>query len=106
VAPDPKNPMNDKSTMNKVLQYMAYARPAVLFDLTEGHRAAGDAALYARPNDPSDFAAKILQLLESDALRRELGQRGRRRIEEELNWEREKAALLDAYRAALGPDLP
>ena len=103
VAPDPKNPMNDKSTMNKVLQYMAYARPVVLFDLTEGRRAAGDAALYAKPNDPADFAAKILQLLESDALRHDLGQRGRRRIEEELNWECEKIALLDAYRAALGP---
>jgi glycosyltransferase involved in cell wall biosynthesis len=102
VAPDPKNPMNDKSTMNKVLQYMAYARPVVLFDLAEGRRAAGDAALYARPNDPADFAAKILQLLDSEPLRRELGQRGRRRIQEELNWEREKLTLLDAYRAALG----
>lgn len=103
VAPDPKNPMNDKSTMNKVLQYMAYARPVVLFDLTEGRRAAGAAALYARPNDSADFAAKILQLLESEPLRRELGQRGRRRIEEEVNWDREKIVLLDAYRAALRP---
>jgi glycosyltransferase involved in cell wall biosynthesis len=104
VAPDPKNPMNDKSTMNKVLQYMAYERPVVLFELTEGRRAAGDAALYARPNDSADFAAKVLQLLESEPLRRELGQRGRRRIEEELNWDREKIVLLDAYRAALRPD--
>ncbi len=103
VAPDPKNPMNDKSTMNKVLQYMAYARPVVLFDLTEGRRAAADAALYARPNDPADFAAKILQLLESPSLREELGRRGRRRIEEELNWDKEKIALLEAYRTALGP---
>lgn len=102
VAPDPKNPMNDKSTMNKVLQYMACSRPVVLFDLTEGRRAAADAALYARPNDPADFAEKILQLLDSEPLRRELGHHGRRRIEENLNWEREKIALLDAYRAALG----
>jgi glycosyltransferase involved in cell wall biosynthesis len=105
VAPDPKNPMNDRSTMNKVLQYMAYGRPVVLFDLTEGRRAAGDAALYARPNDPADFAAKILQLLDSEALRHELGERGRRRIEAELNWEREKSALLEAYRRTLGGNL-
>ncbi|HEV2425922.1 MAG TPA: glycosyltransferase family 4 protein [Terriglobia bacterium] len=103
VAPDPKNPMNDKSTMNKVLQYMAYSRPVVLFDLTEGRRAAGDAALYACPNDPADFAAQILRLLDAEPLRRELARRGRRRIEENLNWEREKIALLDAYRAALQP---
>jgi glycosyltransferase involved in cell wall biosynthesis len=101
VAPDPKNPMNDKSTMNKVLQYMAYGRPVVLFDLTEGRRAAGDAALYARPNDPADFAEKILQLLDSEPLRLELGQRGRRRLEENLNWEREKATLLAAYQTVL-----
>jgi len=103
VAPDPKNPMNDKSTMNKVLQYMAYSRPVVLFDLTEGRRAAGNAALYARPNDPADFADKTLELLDSEPLRRELGRRGRRRIEESVNWDREKVALLAAYRVALTP---
>lgn len=103
VAPDPKNPMNDKSTMNKILEYMAYARPVVLFDLTEGRRSAGDAALYAQPNDPADFAAKILTLLNSETLRHHLGQAGRRRIEELLNWEIEKQSLLAAYAKALEP---
>ena len=101
VAPDPKNPMNDKSTMNKILEYMAYARPVVLFDLTEGRRSAGDAALYARPNDPLDFAEQILKLLDSELLRRQLGELGRQRIEEKLNWEIEKKALLAAYETAL-----
>jgi glycosyltransferase involved in cell wall biosynthesis len=106
VAPDPKNPMNDKSTMNKILQYMAYGRPVVLFDLTEGRRAAGNAALYARPNDPADFAARILELLDSETLRTELGRRGRQRIEECFNWDRDKAVLLEAYRVALGEHAP
>jgi len=101
VAPDPLNPMNDKSTMNKILEYMAFGRPVVLYDLTEGRRSAGDAALYARPNDPVDFAEQILKLLDSESLRHELGGRGRRRIEEGLNWEIEKKALLEAYQAAL-----
>jgi glycosyltransferase involved in cell wall biosynthesis len=101
VAPDPRNPMNDKSTMNKILEYMAYGRPVVLYDLTEGRRSAGDAALYARPNDPVDFAEQILKLLDSESLRRDLGARGRQRIEEGLNWEIEKKTLLDAYEAAL-----
>ncbi|MFB3922080.1 MAG: glycosyltransferase family 4 protein [Terriglobia bacterium] len=100
-APDPKNPMNDKSTMNKILEYMAYARPVVLFDLTEGRRSAGDAGLYARPNDPLDFAEQIYKLLDSEPLRRQLGEVGRRRIEEKLNWEIEKRSLLAAYEAAL-----
>lgn len=101
VAPDPKNSMNDKSTMNKILEYMAFGRPVVLYDLTEGRRSAGDAALYARPNDPVDFAELILRLLDSEGLRRELGERGRNRIEGQLNWEIEKKSLLAAYQTAL-----
>ena len=100
VAPDPPNPMNDKSTMNKILEYMAYGRPVVLYDLTEGRRSAGDAALYARPNDPRHFAQQILSLLDSEPLRRQLGACGRQRIEERLNWEVEKKALLAAYETA------
>ena len=101
VAPDPKTPLNDQSTKNKIFEYMAYARPVVLFDLVEGRRQAGDAALYARPNDPADFAARILALLDSEPLRRELGARGRKRIEERFNWKMEQAALLAAYEVAL-----
>jgi glycosyltransferase involved in cell wall biosynthesis len=101
VAPDRATPMNDKSTMNKILEYMAFGLPVVLFDLTEGRRSAGDAALYARNDDPKDFAHKLRTLLDSKTLRAELGARGRKRIEEELNWEREKRALLEAYAAAL-----
>ena len=103
VAPDPKNAMNDKSTMNKILEYMGYGLPVVLYDLTEGRRSAADAALYACPNDPIDFAEKLLTLLDSEALRRELGQRGRKRIEESFNWETDKQVLLKAYETALKP---
>jgi glycosyltransferase involved in cell wall biosynthesis len=101
VAPDPLNPMNDKSTMGKILEYMAFGMPVVLFELTEGRRSAADAALYARPNDPVDFAEKVLALLDSESLRRELGERGRRRIVEQFNWEIDRHALLQAYEVAL-----
>jgi glycosyltransferase involved in cell wall biosynthesis len=101
VAPDPATPMNDKSTMNKILEYMAYGLPVVLYDLTEGRRAAAGGALYARPNDPEDFAGQILKVLDSESLRRQLGAAGRRRIEESLNWESEKRSLLEAYATAL-----
>lgn len=102
VAPDPATPMNDKSTMNKILEYMVFGLPVVLYDLTEGRRSAADTALYARNDDPEDFARQILKLLEQDELRAQLGARGRRRIEESLNWENEKRELLKAYAAALG----
>jgi glycosyltransferase involved in cell wall biosynthesis len=101
VSPDPPTPMNDKSTMNKILEYMAYGLPVVLYNLAEGRCSAADAALYARNGDTEDFAQKILTLLESESLRGELGARGRKRIEESLNWDNEKPNLLEAYATAL-----
>jgi glycosyltransferase involved in cell wall biosynthesis len=101
VSPDPLNPLNDKSTMIKVLEYMAFSRPIVMYDLMEGRRTAGDAALYARPDDPIDFAEKIEQLLESESIRRKLGERGRKRTEEGLNWQAQSLKLLDAYELVL-----
>jgi glycosyltransferase involved in cell wall biosynthesis len=101
VAPDPKNPMNDNSTMIKIFEYMAFGLPVVLFDLKEGRRAAGQAALYATPNDTRDFSNQITRLLDSKELREELGICGRKRIENKLNWENEKISLLQAYETAL-----
>ncbi len=101
VAPDPKTPMNDNSTMIKIFEYMAFALPVVLFDLKEGRHVAGPAALYASPNDPIDFAQQVIRLLDSQELRQKLGACGRKRIEEGLNWESEKLTLLRAYSAVL-----
>jgi len=101
VAPDPKTPMNDNSTMIKIFEYMAFSLPVVLFDLKEGRRTAGPAALYALPNDPIDFTNQMSKLLNCSELRRQLGTCGRKRIEESLNWESEKMTLLRAYSAVL-----
>lgn len=101
VSPDPKTPMNDNSTMIKVFEYLAFGLPVVLFDLKEGRRAAGPAALYATPNDPIDFANQVTKLLNNGELRDQLGAFGRKRIEESLNWDSERATLLRAYSAAL-----
>lgn len=101
VAPDPKNAMNDKLTMVKILEYMAFGLPVVLFDLEEGRRIAGQAGLYATPNDPVDFAEQIATLLDSPDRMAIMGAAGRKRIESELNWGLEKESLLRAYEAAL-----
>jgi glycosyltransferase involved in cell wall biosynthesis len=97
VNPDRFNVMNDLSTMNKVLEYMAMAKPIVQFDLTEGRVSAGDASLYAKPNDPIDFAAKIIQFLDDDVRRHRAGQIGRHRIETELAWHHQAPKLIEAY---------
>jgi glycosyltransferase involved in cell wall biosynthesis len=97
LAPDPKNAMNDISTMNKVMEYMTLEKPLVQFDLTEGRASAGEAALYARANDPLDFAAKIAELIDDPALRARLGKLGRARVLAELSWAHSAPALLAAY---------
>jgi len=97
VNPDLPNEMNDKSTMNKIMEYMALGKPIVQFDLTEGRVSAGDASLYAAHHDVPDFAAKIVQLADDAALRERMGQVGRERIETRFEWRHEAPKLLQAY---------
>lgn len=97
VNPDRVNPMNDKSTMNKILEYMAFSKPIVQFDVTEGRWSAGRASLYAAPNDTADMAAKIVSLLDDPALAAQMGALGRARIEAELSWDHQVDALIAAY---------
>jgi glycosyltransferase involved in cell wall biosynthesis len=97
VNPDVANDMNDKSTMNKIMEYMALGKPIVQFDLTEGRVSAQDASLYARRNDPIDLAHKIVALLDDESLRRRMGQAGLERVRDVLAWEHEAPRLLAAY---------
>ena len=97
VNSDRYNAMNDKSTMNKVLEYMALGKPIVQFDLTEGKYSAGEASLYAKRNDAADMAEKIESLLHDPAKRKTMGEYGRQRIMKELSWEHTSKALLDGY---------
>jgi len=98
VNPDVANEMNDKSTMNKIMEYMALAKPIVQFDLSEGRFSAQEASLYARRNDTKDLAEKILLLLDDQVKRKAMGDFGRNRIITELEWKYEEPKLLEAYR--------
>ncbi|RMF41744.1 MAG: glycosyltransferase, partial [Alphaproteobacteria bacterium] len=102
VNPDRVNAMNDLSTMNKILEYMAFEKPIVQFDVTEGRRSAEDASLYAAANDPSDFAAKICELLDDPERRARMGAIGRQRVETALSWDHQVDALIAAYKRAAG----
>jgi glycosyltransferase involved in cell wall biosynthesis len=102
VNPDEYNEMNDKSTMNKVMEYMALGKAIVQFDLTEGRYSAREASLYARKNDAIDFADKILDLIDHPEKREEMGDYGYRRVKNDLEWEYEKENLYKAYRKVFG----
>lgn len=96
-APDKADAYNDKCTMNKIMEYMALGKPVVQYDVTEGRYSAQQASLYAERNDENDFAMKLLELLNDEKLREEMGQIGRKRMKEVLNWRYEKPKLIAAY---------
>ncbi len=97
VSCDPMNPYNHHCTMNKVLEYMAFAKPQVLFDLKEGRASAGEAARYVPETSSIKLAEAIQQTLDDPAGRERLGRLGAERIQGPLSWEKSVAQLLRAY---------
>ncbi len=97
VNPDRVTPMNDLSTMNKIMEYMTLAKPIVQYELKEGRASAADASVYARPNDTVDFAEKIAELLDDPERRAEMGRVGRERVLSALSWAHSVPNLLAAY---------
>ncbi|WP_298174533.1 glycosyltransferase family 4 protein [Novosphingobium sp.] len=101
VNPDRVNPMNDLSTMNKVLEYMAFGKAQVQFAVKEGRVSAGETSLYAEPNNPVSLAAKILELLDNPAQREAMGRAAQQRFHESLSWDHQKPVLIAAYQRAM-----
>ena len=94
IEPAPSNPVNNISTTNKLMDYMALGKPVIGYGLTEQRVTAGEAALYAKSNDPIDMAKQIAVLMENPELRAQMGALGRKRIEEQLAWQHQKERLL------------
>src|SRR5262249_48991732 len=104
VSPDPKNPLNDVSTMNKVLEYMACGRAIVAYDLKEHRESAGEGALYAEPNRVEDLADKIAILLDDRGRRERSGEHHRRPGPAHTAWEHGAGELRRAYEALCRPN--
>lgn len=100
VNPDRVNPMNDKSTMNKILEYMAFSKPIVQFEVTEGRFSAAGASLYARADDTADFADRIAELLADPQRRAAMGAEGYDRVVRLFAWPHQVGALIGAYERA------
>jgi len=101
VVPDPSSAYNDRSTVIKIMEYMALRKPVVAFDLPEHRFTAQNAALYATPNDEIEFARIVAQLMDDPAKRQAMGSIGRARVENELAWSYSVPKLLGVYRTLL-----
>jgi glycosyltransferase involved in cell wall biosynthesis len=102
LSPDPKNPLNDLSTMNKTMEYMSFELPVVAFDLRETRVSAAEAAVYVEPTgsleqDVRDYAKAIVGLIDDEAERTRMGKLGRARVEEELSWFHSERAYIGVY---------
>jgi glycosyltransferase involved in cell wall biosynthesis len=106
LCPDPKNPLNDLSTMNKTMEYMAFSVPVVAFDLRETRISAEDAAVYAVATDVAAFARAIVELLDDEPRRVAMGQLGRARVVDTLAWSHQRNSYLSVYRALAPPTQP
>ena len=102
LSPDPKNPLNDVSTMNKTMEYMAFELPVVAFDLRETRVSAAEAAVYVTPNDIREYAKAIVDLMDDEAARAQLGKLGRARVEDELAWSYQERAYLGVFERVAG----
>lgn len=101
LSADPPGPLNDKSTMNKTLEYMSFELPVVAHDLVETRASAGGAATYAASGDAAGLASSIVELLDDPARQRRMARIGRRRIEEGLSWPHQRRAYVALYRELL-----
>lgn len=102
VCPDPKNPLNDVSTMNKTMEYMAFGLPVVAFDLAETRVSARESAVYVASGDVEAFARAVVDLVDDPARRLEMGRRGRERVVSELAWEHQSPAYLRVFDELVG----
>ena len=102
LSPDPKNPLNDLSTMNKTLEYMAFGIPVVAFDLKETRVSADGSASYVPSGDVAAYARAIVKLLDDDSRRAAMGRTGRLRIEDELGWPHQRDAYVGVYDLLVG----
>jgi glycosyltransferase involved in cell wall biosynthesis len=101
VNPDKPTEMNNLSTMNKIMEYMALKKPVIQYDLKEGKFSAQEASLYAVCGDPTDFADKIMQLVDDRELMIKMGNFGYNRVLNELSWDYEKVKLIAFYNRIL-----
>ncbi len=102
IVPDRLTTFTDRSTMNKAMEYMAYAVPVVGFDLTETRRTIGHTGVLVEAGDVEGLANQILHLLDNVDLRVRLGVEARRRIASDLDWADQARTYVSVFDEFMG----
>jgi glycosyltransferase involved in cell wall biosynthesis len=101
LSPDPTLPLNELSTMTKIMEYMSVGKPIVSFCLKENRYSAGDAALYVENNNSAAFGEGMITLFLDRAQRERMGKYARARVNQVLSWQKQRERLRDAYKYVL-----
>jgi len=78
-----------------LVEAMAMRLPIVASDIPICREICGEAGVYFNPSEPEDLAAKVVLLKNNWALRKQLGQIGRKRAEAQFNCEDHVRRLLE-----------
>ncbi len=102
LCPDMPSPLNNVSTMNKTLEYMAFGLPVVSYDLRETRVSAAEAAFYAPEATIESFAATLVSALADESARILAGEIGRQRIDSVLAWRHQQPNYVGVYQELVG----
>ncbi len=97
LAPDLKTPLNDVSTHNKTMEYMAYALPVVSFDLAESRISAGESSVYVPSGDVEAFAEAVCALVDDPERRLSMATVARNRCVAELDWQPQRSRYVGVF---------
>ena len=99
ISPLHRNLQHDVAYANKIFQYMSLAKPLLVSDAIAQKKLVEKVAcgLVHKERDSKDFSNKVLALYKSKPLRMELGESGRKFIQNEFSWEQTSKNLINLY---------
>ena len=99
ISPLHKNKHHDTTYANKIFQYMSFSKPVLVSDAIAQKNLIKKtkSGLVYKEQDVGGFTNKVLKLYHNEELRNELGENGKKFIEEEFVWEKVSQNLVDLY---------
>jgi glycosyltransferase involved in cell wall biosynthesis len=99
ISPLHRNLHHDTTYANKIFQYMSLAKPLLVSDAIAQKKLVEKVAcgLVHKEKDSEDFSNKVLALYNSKLLRIELGESGKKFVENEFSWEQTSKKLINLY---------
>jgi glycosyltransferase involved in cell wall biosynthesis len=99
ISPLYRNIQHDVAYANKLFQYMSFEKPVLVSNAIAQKNLIlrTNSGLVHEARNSEDFSNQVLKLYSDDSLRTELGNNGKRFVEEEFCWEKTSEKLIELY---------